>query len=147
MLTKIRLQLTYAAARNDMVKDELKQAYASKVKDGQLNVFCVCNKIYQELAEEGDVEMVIASGVPSLRRFCYSITAKSQLEEAKNFLDGGIASLLTPMQLWVDSTQNVAVDLKAKKVISDKMTELEQEVGLLQASLCSELTAPDRSIG
>ena len=91
--------------------------------------------------------MVTASGVPSLRRFCYTVTAKAQLEEAKNFLEGGIASLLTPMQLWVDSIQNVAIDLRAKKALSDKMSELEQEVCLLQASLCSELTVSDHSIG
>ena len=91
--------------------------------------------------------MVTASGVPSLRRFCYTVTAKAQLEEAKNFLEGGIASFLTPMQLWVDSIQNVPMDLKAKKALSDKMNELEQEVRLLQASLCSELTVLDHPAG
>jgi len=47
--------------------------------------------------------MVLASGIPELRRFCHTITAGAQLLEAKHFLQSTLSSLLSSVELWVSS--------------------------------------------
>lgn len=86
-------------ARNTYVKDGLQRAYSSKVPDGRLEVFCISNKTYGKFVEKGNAEMVQASGIPELRRFCYTMTAHSQLLEAKNFLSSMLSSLLNSAEL------------------------------------------------
>lgn len=86
-------------ARNTHVKDGLQRAYSSKVPHGGLEVFCVSNKTYAKFVEKGNVEMVQASGIPDLRRFCYTMTAHAQLLEAKHFLSSMLSSLLNSAEL------------------------------------------------
>jgi hypothetical protein len=82
------------------VKEGLQRAYSSKVPKGGLEVFCVSNTTYEKYAKKGNVEMVQASGIPELRRFCYTITAHAQLLEAKHFLSSMLSSLLNSAELW-----------------------------------------------
>ena len=90
-------------ARNEDVTKKLQSAYAAKVKGGSLSVFCVSNRHYKKFSEKGNTEYVIASGIPALRHFCHSIAAKAQHREARHFLDTSLPSLLSSMQLWVES--------------------------------------------
>jgi hypothetical protein len=90
-------------ARNSHVKEGLQSAYAAKVPGGNLEVFCVSNTIYEKYAKKGNGKMVIASEIPALRSFCYSITAQTQLLEATHFLKTRVPALLHSIQIWLDN--------------------------------------------
>lgn len=87
------------SARNAHVKEGLQRAYSSKVPNGGLEVFCVSNTTYAKYVKKGNVEMVQASGIPELRRFCYTMTAYAQLLEARHFLSSTLSSLLNSAEL------------------------------------------------
>lgn len=87
------------SARNTHVKEGLQRAYSSKVPNGGLEVFCVSNTTYGKYVMKGNVEMVQASGIPELRRFCYTMTAHAQLLEARHFLSSMLSSLLNSAEL------------------------------------------------
>ena len=67
-------------------------------------VFCVSNTTYEKYSRKGNSEMVRASGIPELRRFCHSITAGAQLLEAKHFLQSTLSSLLNSIELWSNTS-------------------------------------------
>jgi hypothetical protein len=91
-------------ARNSHVKEGLQKAYTSKVPGGKLEVFCVSNTTYEKYSKKGNADMVRASGIPELRRFCHTITAGAQLLEAKHFLQSSLSSLLNSIELWASSS-------------------------------------------
>jgi len=68
-----------------------------------LEVFCVSNTTYEKFSRKGNTEMVLASGIPELRRFCHTITAGAQFLEAKHFLRSNLSSLLSSVELWASS--------------------------------------------
>ena len=61
------------------------------------------NTTYEKFSRKDNVEMVHASGIPELRRFCHTITAGAQLLEAKHFLQSALSSLLGSVELWASS--------------------------------------------
>ncbi|RDL37034.1 Uncharacterized protein BP5553_04467 [Venustampulla echinocandica] len=97
---KRKQELLLINARSIHVKEGLQRTYSSKIPKGELEVFCVSNTTYEKFAKKGNVEMVQASGIPELRRFCYTITAHAQLLEAKNCLRSMLSSLLNSAKLW-----------------------------------------------
>jgi len=99
-----RQQFLLVDARNNHVKEGLQAAYASKVPGGRLQVFCVSNTTYEKFSRKGHVDMVRASGIPQLRQFCHSVTARARLLETKHFLQSKLSSLLNSINLWADTT-------------------------------------------
>lgn len=91
-------------ARNGHVKEGLQKAYNAKVPAGKLEVFCVSNTTYEKYSRKGNVDMVCASGIPELRRFCHTITASAQLLEAKYFLKSRLSSLINSIELWASNS-------------------------------------------
>ena len=69
-----------------------------------MEVFCVSNTTYEKFSRKGNTEMVLASGIPDLRRFCHRITAGAQLLEAKHFLQSTLSSLLGSVEIWASSS-------------------------------------------
>ena len=102
MLIGRRRKSLLMSARNDFVTEGLQRNYSKKVPGGRLEVFCVSNTDYETFSANGNVDMVNASGIPALRRFCHTITAKAQYFEAKKFLHSTLPSLLTSTRLWVE---------------------------------------------
>ncbi|KID65368.1 Dynamin, GTPase domain protein, partial [Metarhizium hybridum] len=100
---KLKHRLLFIEARNQHVKRGLQSAYASKIPDQTLDVFCVSNKIYEKHVPKGNSEFVAASGIPELRRFCHTITADAQLQEATHFLKSSIPSFLTSLEIRLGS--------------------------------------------
>ena len=90
-------------ARSDHVKRGLRKAYASKVPNENLDVFCVSNTMYEKYARKGNAKLVGASEIPEVRRFCYKITAEARYREARHFLQSSVPSLLHSLGLWVSS--------------------------------------------
>lgn len=81
----------------------MQQSYASEIQEGKLDIFCVSNLVYEKYCRKGNHELVDASGVIELRRFCHAITAEAQLRDAQHYLDSSLASLLTSLGLWAGS--------------------------------------------
>ena len=117
-------------ARNSHVKEGLQNAYASKIPGGRLEVFCVSNTTYEKFSRKGNTEMVLASGIPELRRFCHKITAGAQLLEAKHFLQSTLSSLLSSVEIWAGNSPPHAQveDSKQDKSIHDFLQEVKEEV-------------------
>ncbi|KAJ9136605.1 Ras GTPase family protein [Pleurostoma richardsiae] len=101
---KLRRELLFIGARNQHVKEGLQTAYASKVPDRKLEVFCVSNKLYEKYTRKGNSDVVRASVIPELRKFCHSITAEAQLQEARHFLQSSLFSLLNSLYMWATSS-------------------------------------------
>lgn len=98
-----RLDFLLIGARNTHVKEGLQKAHSSEVPEGELDIFCVSNTVYEKYCRKGNREYVEASGIPELRRFCHSITAEAQFREARHFLHSSLASLLNSLGLWAGS--------------------------------------------
>jgi hypothetical protein len=103
-----RRELHLIKARNAHVTRGLQAAYAAKAPDGRLDVFCVSNKWYAKYSRKDNAEGVRASGIPALRRFCYSITADAQLREARHFLVARVFGLVNSVELWVGGRLRLA---------------------------------------
>jgi len=125
-----------------MVKECLRTAYAAKVPGNSLEVFCISNTTYEKYTRKGDIDMIAASGIPSLRSFCYSVTAQKQLLEAQHFLKSRLGVLLNSMEIWVDGFQenqsNVAQS--SSEETTDALYELEVNVGLLAVNYAPSLS-------
>lgn len=102
-LTRTSLELLLIEARNSHVREGLQRAYATKAPDGHLDVFCVSNKNYDKYSRKGNSTLVVASGIPEVRRFCHSVTAEAQLREAQHFLRSALFSFLNSLEMWARS--------------------------------------------
>jgi hypothetical protein len=100
LLTLNRKDMLLIEARNRRVKDGLQKKYKGGLEEEDLNVFFVSNKFYGDYCCQGSEttsnEKGTMSGIPALRKFCYSTVANSRLQEAKNFL-------LTTLPTFLDS--------------------------------------------
>lgn len=90
-----------------------------------LDVFCVSNKWYEKYCPKGNTEFVEASGIPDLRRFCHTVTADAQLNEAKHFLRSRLSALLNTLDLWASSSLQKQDEIEEPDdSIHTKLTEL-----------------------
>ncbi|KAI7973127.1 hypothetical protein EIK77_004404 [Talaromyces pinophilus] len=99
-----RRKQRFIDARSQYVAANLIRDLEPKMRGKKLNVFCVSNKTYRKSSDQGNVDMVNASGIPRLRRFCRSILDESRLLETKKFLETDLSSLLRSTELWANST-------------------------------------------
>ena len=135
---KRRQEFLLMNARNSYVKDGLQQAYSAKVPGGELKVFCVSNTVYEKYCKKGVDEYVNASGIPDLRKFCHSVTARAQFMEASHFLQSKIPCLLNSAKLWVGAIQEhpSATNDEAKRRLEDGAEELETKVNINAVPIC-----------
>ncbi|RGP63207.1 hypothetical protein FSPOR_8789 [Fusarium sporotrichioides] len=101
---KKKQELLLVQARNEHVKRNLQSVYSSEMNGRTLDVFCVSNKWYEKYCPKGNAQFVEASGIPDLRRFCHTVTADAQLNEAKHFLRSRFSALLNTLDLWACSS-------------------------------------------
>lgn len=139
ILTIIRRDLVLVKARNEFVKAGLKKAYAKKVNDKTLEVFCVSNKDYFKDCREGRTQFVEAGGIPELRKFCHSINAEAQLDESKNYLLAELPTLFASTQVWMETILEEVededdIDAARKKLLRD-ILKVQQKV-LIPTALC-----------
>lgn len=124
-----RRELLLIQARNDHIKQGLRRAYADKAPEGQLEVFCVSNKLYDKYCRKYNLEMVSSSEVPALRKFCKSITAEAQLREANNFLQSSLFSLLNSLAMWAKTNLDTNNDRKRPRSdVTDRIAQKETEI-------------------
>ena len=115
-------------ARNSHVKEGLQRAYSAKISEGRLNVFCVSNTVYEKACRKGISEYVDASGIPELRKFCHSITARVQYMEATHFLQSKIPCLINSVRLWAGTLQDHPANKKIEKELLEGAQSSRQKV-------------------
>ena len=93
-----------------------------------LEVFCVSNKWYEKYCPKGNTRFIEASGVPDVRRFCHTVTADAQLNEAKHFLKSRLSAMLNTLILWADSSLQKQEREKLDDSIRTKVKGLIDEV-------------------
>ena len=93
-----------------------------------LDVFCVSNKWYEKYCPKGNTNFVEASGVPDVRRFCHTVTADAQLNEAKHFLKSKLSAMLNTLNLWADSSLQKQESERLDESIRTKVKELMDQV-------------------
>ncbi|KAL8365133.1 hypothetical protein RB595_004106 [Gaeumannomyces hyphopodioides] len=121
---KHRKKILFIKARSDHVKRGLQQAYASKVPGEVLDVFCVSNTMYEKYAPQGNGELVAASEIPDVRRFCHSVTAEARYNEACHFMHSSMPSLLSTLKLWINSYTTRAAETNAQdEELNDKICD------------------------
>jgi GTPase SAR1 family protein len=98
-------QCLLTTARSKFVELGLQKNFKKKISN--LAVIGVSNKWYSyytnhNCADEKDIQntMIEASGIPALRKFCYSLMATSKLEQSKQFLNSDITISFTESQVW-----------------------------------------------
>ena len=86
--------------------------------------------------------MVLASGIPELRRFCHKITAGAQLLEAKHFLQSTLSSLLSSVEIWASSSPPCpqVEDREQDESIHDFLEDIKFEVRVIFIYHCIKLT-------
>ncbi|KAK5999130.1 hypothetical protein PT974_01519 [Cladobotryum mycophilum] len=97
-------KLMLVDARNEHVKQKLREAYAANIPNQNLDVFCVSNKWYEKHCEDGNVPFVVASGVPELRKYCRVAAADVQLREARHFLEASLVSVINSVEMYASDT-------------------------------------------
>jgi hypothetical protein len=90
----------FVTARNNLVTSQLQKAYAEKFAPNKLPVFCVDNNDYQDEDFALNKEL---TGIPHLRSFCLSVSARALFRRAHDFLLHLLPALLQSLTLWYKS--------------------------------------------
>jgi hypothetical protein len=133
MLTFYRKKTLLIKARNGRVEDGLKRMYKGSPEEEDLNVFCVSNLFYGEYRSQESVmtthDKGVISGIPALRKFCYSTLADARLQEAKNFLLTTLPGALVSIGLRSQSLE--AAPSCSIKMILEKVESAKEGVCLI----------------
>ncbi|CAG7563209.1 unnamed protein product, partial [Fusarium equiseti] len=137
---KKQQELLLVEARNNHVRQNLRNVYSSEMDGRTLDVFCVSNKWYEKYCPKGNTKFVEASGVPDLRRFCHTVTADAQLNEAKHFLKSRLSALLNTLNLWADSSLRKQEVERLDESVRTKVKGLIDEMPKLVSTFEEEFT-------
>ncbi|KAJ4027854.1 hypothetical protein NW752_000099 [Fusarium irregulare] len=140
-VAKKQQELLLVQARNEHVKRNLRSVYSSEMQGRSLEVFCVSNKWYEKYCPKGNTKFVEASGVPDVRRFCHTVTADAQLNEAKHFLRSRLSAMLNTLNLWADTSLENQERERLDESILIKVKGLIDEVPKLVDTFEEDFTA------
>lgn len=108
-------------ARNSRVETDLKRKYSADFEPGHLPVFCVDNRIYHTCQ---NMQEALLSGIPALRKFCYSIPAKAQFRSASHYIGTQLPSLVSSLELWIQAACDPEVQSLAKIVPAESLSSV-----------------------
>jgi hypothetical protein len=108
-------------ARNKKVADNLKEKYAADFKPGYLPIFCVDNRMYHTCR---NMQEAILSGIPELRKFCYSIPAKAQFRAGSHYIGTQIPSLVSSVELWTEAARDPEMQALANIVPTNSLSSV-----------------------
>jgi hypothetical protein len=103
------------------VATNLKGKYAVYFQPGYLPVFCVDNRIYHTCQ---NLQEALLSGIPDLRKFCYSIPAKAQFRAANHYIGTELSSLVSSVELWVQAALDPGMQSLAKIVPTESLSSV-----------------------
>ncbi|KAM7215631.1 hypothetical protein V8F06_009018 [Rhypophila decipiens] len=136
---KLEQQRYLISTRNGLVRMQLLNLYKDTIPGGDLKVFCVSNKLYWEhrqAARDKALPWLELSGIIPLRKHCIAMVSNSQLRIARNYMENDVRSLVSSVELWVQSgagTQTAeekeavhyvldAIEEKLKKDLTGRIT-------------------------
>jgi hypothetical protein len=91
-------------ARSAYVREALRTSCVKKHPSAPLlKIHCISNKTYEAAAKVNNEDMVKNSGIPVLRKFCYSKAAQAQLGIATHYLRTTLSGLLASCENWAES--------------------------------------------
>lgn len=123
-----RLEFALIEARAAHVTESIKNRYSSDTR-GSLEVFCVGNSAYEKFCRKGNTELVKASGVPDLRRFCHGTMADAQLRDARHLVRSSLPSLLNSVDIWASGRlPHGAFDEMDKSNIQKHLADIHTQV-------------------
>lgn len=119
--------------RNAYVVGRLRETYEDHTAADTLHIFCVSNTMYWEkrMAELSVAEPFLKlSGIIAIRKHCTAMVAASQLRTSSSFLDNDVPTLLSEIELWVQSGlgSSSAEQKEAVRGILDSVEEQLQKV-------------------
>ena len=108
-------------ARNEKVARDLRHKYASYFEPGSLPVYCVDNRMYHTCR---NTQEALLSGIPGLRKFCYSIPAKAQFRAGSHYMGTQLPSLISSIELWVEAARDPEMQALAKIVPTKSLSSV-----------------------
>jgi hypothetical protein len=92
--------------RNGQIANQLIDQHAEQVQKGDLKVFCVSSDDYWMHRHDEQVKAssrLELSGIVDLRRYCHSVAADVQFEEASAFMEHDVPAFLGSLKQWATS--------------------------------------------
>ncbi|KAF2680709.1 hypothetical protein K458DRAFT_311139 [Lentithecium fluviatile CBS 122367] len=147
--------------RNGQVANQLIDKYAEHAKMGDLKIFCVSSSDYWEHRHDEHqkaIPRLDLSGIVDLRRYCHSVAAEVQFEEATAFLEHDVPAFLSSLKQWAigDSERLTAEKAEEIRLVTknleaitiDKLimpsTQLQTAKAALNAEFASAIVLPIR---
>lgn len=116
--------------RNAYVLRRLQETYQDYTEAETLHIFCVSNTMYWErrMDEKSVAEPFLnLSGIIAIRKHCTAMVAASQLRTSKNFLDNSVPSLLSDIDLWVQSGSG-STSAEQKEAVRNVLDKIEGQL-------------------
>ena len=117
--------------RNALVESKLHDLYRNKIQGGDLRVFCASNSRYWAKRDlrsgERASPFLELSGIIAIRRHCMALVSDSQLRVATKYLQDDIPSLLSSIELWVQSGSGTA-DAERKRAVQEALDGFENSL-------------------
>ncbi|KAK3682814.1 hypothetical protein B0T22DRAFT_444981 [Podospora appendiculata] len=113
--------------RNEIVTNSLKRDYGSKLPGGDLAVFCIGNHMYwdhRDLPKNNALPFLELSGILAARRHFVAMVSDSQRRVATNYMDHDVRSLVSSVDLWVQSGAGTA-SAEQKRAVCQVLDALE----------------------
>ena len=130
MLTSNRLKTFLVSTRNEIVRQQLREAYVERIRGEDLSVFCVSNFDYwkkRDHPKDISAEWLRLSGMIEVRKHCISIVAESQLRATTLYMKKSIPAALESLRLWVQSGSG-SLSAERKKAIRETLDSVERKL-------------------
>ncbi|KKY36677.1 putative tat pathway signal sequence [Diaporthe ampelina] len=116
--------------RNAYVVGRLKETYQDYATAETLHIFCVSNKMYWERRmDENSVSepFLNLSGIIEFRKHCIAMVAASQLRTSSSFLAHDVPTLLSEIELWVQSGSG-STSAEQKEAVRGVLDRVERQL-------------------
>lgn len=123
--------------RNEYVVGKLQETYRDYTEAEALHIFCVSNTMYWEKRKD---EKSVAepflnlSGIIAIRKHCTALVSAAQLRTSSSFLDNDVPSLLSDIELWVQSGSG-STSAEQKEAIRNVLDKVERRLRKVYSSL------------
>lgn len=137
--------------QNTRAVDDLRSAYSNKIRCGDLKAFCVSNTLYDKHRKAGPAsasQILELSGIPTLKKYCESLSAEAQFKALAAFLEHQVPTLVGSVRQWLLQGSD-DVTLERGKALQDSLVRARDQYGNVwpgyKPNVIGELTLPVES--
>lgn len=123
--------------RNAYVVGRLRETYKDHTAADMVHIFCVSNTMYWEKRldkKSVSQPFLELSGIIAIRKHCTAMVASSQLRTSSSFLDHDVPTLLSEIQLWVQSGSG-GTSAEQKEAVRRALDSVEEKLNQVCCSL------------